>query len=218
MEKFLYKKKVRIFFYVLSGHVLVILFLSVHQFIYFSKISIPVPIAVREFVVQEEKPKPAEKKIYVKKSRPKVVVAQKQPRPKRSTHHDHLLSKIEKQLDATAVKKNYKETLSVPKKIERLSIDTKIEVSHHEGNKQYQSRLIEEMQNHLHLPEYGEVCMELMIDRRGQITNIKVLETKSKKNEMYLKHALEEMTFPWIREFFSEKNSMQFTITFRNQN
>ena len=64
----------------------------------------------------------------------------------------------------------------------------------------------------LHLPEFGEVTIQLTVKRDGTVARLVVLKTESKKNRAYLEQHLPVLKFPLILE--GEKT---FTLTFCNE-
>lgn len=66
------------------------------------------------------------------------------------------------------------------------------------------------LQEQLQLPEFGEVKVELSIHANGIVASIEILESKSRKNEEFLKNRLAEMSFPWLN------GETKLTLVFRN--
>jgi len=66
------------------------------------------------------------------------------------------------------------------------------------------------LQQELELPEFGEVKIKLSINRFGHLETVEILESKSQKNEAFLKKRLGEIQFPQLKE------TMSLTIAFTN--
>lgn len=73
--------------------------------------------------------------------------------------------------------------------------------------------LITFLQNELHLPELGEVKIELIMSAQGKVISVKVLASESKKNEQYLEKHLPELSFPKLTLSRNET----FLFTFCNE-
>ena len=64
----------------------------------------------------------------------------------------------------------------------------------------------------LHLPEYGEVKMEITVRPDGSVASVKVLEAQSSKNKSYLEKSLPLLLLPTY-----DKNMRTFVLTFCNE-
>ncbi len=78
----------------------------------------------------------------------------------------------------------------------------------------YGQILIAYLQESLDLPEFGEVKVDLEIDRNGHLVHFEILEEKSKKNGEFLKKRLPELVLPCFNGSMNE--TVVFTITFKN--
>lgn len=101
-----------------------------------------------------------------------------------------------------------------PLQIEQLPSEEKIpevEESAHDA-------LIRILKESLHLPEYGEVKIELTIKMGdGSVTHLSVLHSKSEANRKYLEKTLKSMVFS-LPEKKNENNQEQtFTLLFSNE-
>ena len=67
------------------------------------------------------------------------------------------------------------------------------------------------LQESLTLPEFGEVRVQLSIERRGRLRSMEVLHTKSEKNAAFLRNRLPELQFPCLNE------DTTLTIVFSNE-
>lgn len=80
----------------------------------------------------------------------------------------------------------------------------------------YEQFLIAYLQTILELPEYGEVRIEIEIDRFGNPIRCAVLESRSAKNGEYLKKRLPELSLPCFNDFGITDLTLTFNIVFRN--
>jgi hypothetical protein len=60
------------------------------------------------------------------------------------------------------------------------------------------------------LPEIGDVKVHLVINKQGVVEEVEILESKSQKNQDFLKNRLSEIAFPWLNE------ETKLTLVFRN--
>lgn len=72
------------------------------------------------------------------------------------------------------------------------------------------------LENHLRLPELGEVVAHLIIRTDGTVDAIEIVKTQNQKNSDFLKKRLPELVFPCFNDFGITKSHVDFTITFRN--
>ena len=156
----------------------------------------PAPVAA----TQKAKPQPVAKKtppkVEPKKAAAKVVA----PVPQEAS----ILSEIEKNLDSIT-------TSPAPQKktaIESPSLVTQPRPSIEDASVGEQVAAL--LQETLELPEFGDVKMKLWINRFGILEKLEILETKSQKNEAFLKKRLPELQFPCLNETTS------LTIVFSN--
>lgn len=91
-------------------------------------------------------------------------------------------------------------------------IDTPLSTEEPITDPTYEELLIATFQSALDLPEMGEVRARLEIDRMGRLVSCTILETKSRKNEEFLKNRLPDLLFPC----FNSGDIQSFTVTFRN--
>lgn len=180
------------------------------------------PIAVRTFSSVSEvrapltstktaniptSPKPLAPKAPIKKPAPKKAL------PKAPENEGALQSVANalKELKSLEKKKEPLKTLSVPSQIclETKGAESKIAQT-------YGTFLIAYLENSLDLPEYGNVKLELCIDRTGRLLKSQVLSSESEKNSEFLKNRLLELAFPCFNDFQIAENTLTFTVSFRN--
>lgn len=149
-------------------------------------------------------PSPIKKASPPKKKQPPPVKKTSPPKPKQS-----LASKPKK----ASPKKEEKPNL--PSKVAALSIPQAIELPKEEPPS-YAEELLAFLEQMLELPEPGKVKMRLKIDLQGSLVQADILEEKSKKNGIYLKNRLPELTFPCFNPASGGMLPQEWTITFCN--
>jgi hypothetical protein len=77
--------------------------------------------------------------------------------------------------------------------------------------------LVLELKNSLHLPDFGEVTMRLILRRDGSVAEVKVLKSASKKNSEYLERELPKHSFSFVADLGLKDNERNFVITFCNE-
>lgn len=81
----------------------------------------------------------------------------------------------------------------------------------------YQSKLIACLHETLHLPEHGEVKVELTLSSDGRLLRLQVLSAESKRNKTYLEDQLHHVTFPPISSGNSSTKEHSFTLSFTHE-
>ncbi len=207
------KVQKKIFFVVIAIHLCFIFIFSMNKKDPFFDMK-KKQVIVNEKILIQPSFKEEKKKSVIRKKSKHIV---KKTEPYKNKKKDYLLKKLEESIAQTdTLKSNKNNDIIIPTKISKLNIDSKVEIFTKDEKPQYHQLLIDEMQNNLHLPEYGEVKMEVVISSQGEVKSLKAIDVKSNKNQIYLEKAINNMTFPWIEQFFSEKKDISFTITFRN--
>jgi hypothetical protein len=72
-------------------------------------------------------------------------------------------------------------------------------------------KIVAFMQQALLLPEYGQVRVEVSIDKNGNLEKFTIIDTKSEKNAEFLKNQLPTLRFPCLNE------AVSLTIVFSNE-
>ena len=124
-----------------------------------------------------------------------------------------LLEELEASLAKIESKPNKfsgKKSDDLPKSGHSLQIDRLDNLDSKET--EYQVELIGYLQEALHLPDYGEVKIEITVRPDGSVANLKVLEAESAKNKSYLEKSLPLLRFPTY-----DKNIRTFVLTFCNE-
>lgn len=194
-------------------------------YLFFDQSSINIKKNKKTFIVKNviiQKPQPVKQVTSVKQSQTRKTVTvknndQKKKPPKiekqeKKTSPQNLLNKLEdsiKNLEKTS-NVSSQSNLSIPKQITTLNIDNKEKVN----PTGYKELLVEELKNNLNLPDYGEVKVKITINIDGSITNVVIIEAKSKKNQDYLKNTLPQLVFPWFNQYVKEQTNLM--INFKN--
>lgn len=158
-------------------------------------------------------PSPAPSKAKPK-PKPKAAIASAKPTLKKQTPPP-ALKEIAQSLKAiTEETKKPKEELFLPPTISPKKEEPPSPITAPQPT--YVQYLVEYLQSHLDLPEYGSVRLKLEIDCFGHLINCEILDAKSQKNGDYLKSELPHLSFPYLKDFDIMDTSQEFTITFKN--
>lgn len=79
-----------------------------------------------------------------------------------------------------------------------------------------QELLISHLRHSLHLPDFGEVKIELILSSEGVVKSLRVLRAESRLNREYLEKQLPLLHFPPLN-LTSEKREATFILTFCNE-
>ena len=142
------------------------------------------------------------------------------PKPKtysktENTKKKTLLKQLKESLDTIEKTMPSKQTtpLTVPKIISSLEIDE----TKQNDLSDYFPLLTQILQKELELPEYGDVKLELTLLNNGKVSNIRILNAASEKNQHYLNLHLPKITFPPFNKDLKHKREYTFTLTFCNE-
>ncbi len=158
--------------------------------------------------------KPAVKKPAAKTTNKPAVIekgkpAKKSP-PKKTEPPEEIWNEIDQAL-AKIEKKSYstpKHSLDLPKPIIFVEESSFQEM----GNPSAVDQLMGFLHETLHLPDVGEVKIEMSVRKNGSVVKVVVLSSESKKNKEYLQKHLPLLQLPM--QFEEEKNII---ITFCNE-
>jgi outer membrane biosynthesis protein TonB len=162
--------------------------------------------------VAQHKPRAPEVK-KTKSASPKVPAkpAPPVPAPTRQTPSisPSLLQELEAAFTKIEAKGDKHKKVTAPPKILPLQIDAAPDDS-----ADYVSLLTEHLHAALHLPDFGEVKIELTLQQDGRVAKLKVLKAESEQNKKYLEARLLHMKLPALT---GKKEEHTFTLTFCNQ-
>jgi hypothetical protein len=99
----------------------------------------------------------------------------------------------------TPTPKEEKKDLPIPK-LEFAPASPQIAAATNEEILDFRPDVASYLHEALILPEFGEVKIAIVVSKDGKVSKIEVLESKSRKNEEFLKNRLSEMFFPWLNE------------------
>jgi|GEM_PF-2219879 len=102
-----------------------------------------------------------------------------------------------------------------PNKKEKVMIPKLVLSQSDLGSEIYNRILMEALEESLHLPELGEIKVELTLKRDGSIVKLNFLKSESKKNKTYLEKNLPSLNFPPFDEAYLGKESHTFILNFQ---
>lgn len=218
------KTRKQIIFTVVFFHFIIIA-LSISEFSWEKKRTIK-KVNVQEIVLRpEEKKEPLQKPLPVANRAAKPLLAKEQTTAFQATlqkenQRSALIAELRKNL--TKLEESRKEKaktassdLAIPvEKIGALAIDNTVRGS--AATDSYLAELIRELKMYLFLPEKREVKVELTIQPEGKISQIKIIESASKRNEAYLKKSLPELSFPWFNTYTKVPKQVVVLFTYEN--
>lgn len=100
-------------------------------------------------------------------------------------------------------------------RIEQLPAASTNSLTQHEVN--YRDELAGRLKLMLKLPEYGEVKIQLTINRSGQVKSVEILSAESTLNSKYVEKMIPSLTFPSFGHRFQNMNQYTFALTLRNE-
>lgn len=122
---------------------------------------------------------------------------------------DEALAKIEEPMYSSLKSERIK--FSLPIQIESPADSSNL--SGLELNKSDEEVLYTTLYSSLKLPEFGEVKLQVTIKKNGTVSNLKIMQSNSEKNKIYLETQLPQLKFP---DFL--KDDKTFTLIICNEN
>ena len=138
------------------------------------------------------------KKTTVAKTAPKKKPPPPKAKPKPKPKASDVLAEVKKNLQ----------------KIDQASSEKKVEAK----TVAYASILMQRLQSSLHLPEEGNVKLELDLRSDGKVMGVKILQTHSESNADYLKEVLPTLILPSFIGDLQGKKQHTFTLTVCHDN
>ena len=83
-------------------------------------------------------------------------------------------------------------------------------------NPSYGEFLVGYLESTLDLPEFGQVKIQLVVDREGHVISSEILSSENLKNSEFLKNRLPQLTFPCFNDFGITEKCLTFTVSFQN--
>jgi hypothetical protein len=154
----------------------------------------PVPKKPVMAKASPQKKSPVTKAAPKKKPPPPKAKPKPKPKPKASD----VLAEVKKNLQ----------------KIDQASSEKKVEPK----TVAYASILMQRLQSSLHLPEEGNVKLELELRADGKVMGVKILQTHSESNAQYLKEVLPTLFLPSFVGDLQGKKQHTFTLTVCHDN
>lgn len=172
----------------------------------------------------KKEPAIADKTLSKQKSKPTPQAKTPPAPPPRAKISDSLIRELEESI-AKIENKSDKGTASRKTSMSSkaaiapivLQIDM-ADASHYAeaGDGDYVDLLVSHLHQHLSLPDYGEVKIQLSLQQDGTVGKIVVLKTESEKNKKYLESNLPRLRFPRFEGSYAKKKESTFILTFCN--
>jgi hypothetical protein len=151
----------------------------------------------------------------------KPVAALKEPAAKNPQIPQELLDELEERIAKIEHKRDKISApldLSIPKTINKslplARDDLAPDQNFDQAFDNYSAYLISHLQQHLQLPDFGEVKVEIVLRPDGSVEKCSVLEAASEKNKKYLEKRLLTLRFP--DQDLRIKKPQVFVLTFCN--
>ncbi len=155
-------------------------------------------------------PKPIEKKPIASKPIPKKAPAkQKETTPPPPEKKDDPL------LNAA---RDALRNLKQPTTVEPTKTLAQTEPSTHSTNTlSYEQDLSQRLHKFLRLPEYGQVTIQLTLNRTGTVDKVNVLEAESQTNRDYIQKQLPNLRFVGFGKHYSGEEKHSFMLVLKNE-
>jgi len=159
------------------------------------------------------KPLPAlTKKVPVPDNQVKKEIKTVVKKEAQSENRVMVSNELKKKLEESIAKiEKKKEPLSQPLPLIQLHIDSVGTES------DYPDLIADYLRQLLHLPEFGEVNVQLTLHQDGRVAKLVVLYAGSERNKRYLEQSLPFLRFPSFNGSFAKKMEHTFTLTFCNE-
>jgi hypothetical protein len=164
----------------------------------------------------ETKPSPPKSQPVKEKAIAKKPAPQKEAAVKPQQDLANLAESLQA-LSSQTEKSPSRPSLDLPPVLSKMAPERETKITEEpDSQPSYEQFLIAYLQSSLELPEYGDVKIEIQIDRFGNPLHCAVLESRSAKNGEFLKKRLPELSFPCFNDFGITDLTLTFTIAFRN--
>ncbi|MBS0651289.1 MAG: flagellar hook-length control protein FliK [Verrucomicrobia bacterium] len=159
----------------------------------------------------------------------KVINKNAKAQPKKEAKPENrakISDQLKKELAESIAKiEGKKQTLSQKQQTSRTQSFTPIQLqidsietgSWEDADSDYPNLMIGYLHQSLHLPEFGEVKIQLTLRQDGSVAKLVVLNTESDKNKRYLEGSLPKLQFPSFNGSFAKKKEHTFILTFCNE-
>ena len=80
----------------------------------------------------------------------------------------------------------------------------------------YSGELSKRLKLSLRLPEIGEVVVDMILKKTGQVARVTIRESKSAVNRKYVENTLPTVSFPSFGEYYPKEDEKLFTLSLQN--
>lgn len=167
----------------------------------------PTPSPPKKSSPAPKKPIPSKKKEVIKKNTP--IKKQTPPSPSPPPEKTEWVALAKEKIGKITAMKEIAST--TPTAIENLESELSIQ------EMAYRDELMHRLRLHLKLPHYGEVKIQLTIDRSGKVSSVKVLSYQSAENAESIKKHLPKLQMPAFGVNFPGLATYDFTIVLSNE-
>lgn len=148
-------------------------------------------------------------------SKPKTSSPIAQPQKQKSPRPNHALTTLAKELEKSIaqIQTSTPEKSAPPvRKIAKLQIDAP-----EEKQSDYVASLTRYLHTALHLPDFGQVKMQLTVRQDGTIVKLLVIKAESEENRKYLEKHIPLLHFPPLQGEYAKDNTHTFVLAFCNE-
>jgi colicin import membrane protein len=142
-------------------------------------------------------------------------------RQQKFTEAQERIAKIGGSRDKIAAKTANHTLSAAPRAITNLEVDSlsnlkgEISLSHYEMS--YREELAGRLKLLLRLPEYGDVKVNLTLDRTGKVAKVAIVNADSVVNRKYIEKTLPGLSFPAFGTNYASAAEYTFSITLSNE-
>ena len=161
-------------------------------------------------VAKKKEPAIADKQVKKNATPPPI---KKTPVEQRAKISDALKQQLQKSIAQMEGKQQSPVSSKKPTPIQ-LSIDS---VDQGSSDSEFLDQMIAYLHQSLHLPDFGEVKIQLTLRQDGSIAKLVVLKSESEKNRRYLESNLPRLHLPSLDGTLAKKAEQTFVLTFCNE-
>ena len=179
------------------------------------------PVKAKSAPIQKKTIPPKKKTAPTPAAKPKIQKTPAKKNPvveKKEVTSANLQKKIVKELEEIVAKiEEVHEKITPPSSLQEIAtpLQNTAAVFAINPEENYQNNLLTYLYEALHLPEQGEVKMQLTIKEDGTLAKIVVLKAESVKNRDYLEKQLPLLRFPYLQDLRVKEKT--FVLTFCNE-
>ncbi len=196
------------------------------------------PIVKPKPTIPENKPKPLPevKKPVIEKPKPTLAptttaVIKKSPTPQKNEKREKLLAQARESIGKiqkapasvvnSASKKPLTTHIEAPNLIGELQSDSfsllGASASSNSSETIYGSELINRLKLLLHLPEHGDVDIELTLAKSGKFISMKIIRDENRNNRIYIEKTIPSLSLPPFGSYFEGETQRTFVIRLTSQ-